>query len=148
MAQREKYLNSFFMARDVVDSKSTGERQLRISQKSKIFERGAKFDVIEEVVKEYVTPDVIKISEAKKSPNKKRVSISGVVAWASECRGEKRKVRELRMVEDGEEGKVLLWRNSANKIRRKDEDLKLVGMEVVIDGATGLCLTFQSKYKD
>ena len=41
-----------------------------------------------------VTPDVIKISEAKKSPNKKRVSISGVVAWASECRGGKRNVRE------------------------------------------------------
>ena len=44
------------------------------------------------------------------------------------------------MVEDGEEVKVLLWGNSANKIRRKDEDLKLVGMEVVIDGATGLAL--------
>ncbi|XP_030838116.1 uncharacterized protein LOC115922740 [Strongylocentrotus purpuratus] len=131
--------NTFFLVQDVLETKST-EKQLRVTAKSKIFERGASFEVMEEVVKGYVSPDVISISEAKKSPNKRRVSICGVVTWASECRGEKRKVRELRMMEDGEEVKVMLWGNTANKVRRKDEDLKLVGMEVMVDGTSGVSI--------
>ena len=41
-------------------------------------------------------------------------------------------------------GQVLLWGNTANKIRRKDEDLKLVGMEVVVDGTSGSAIQCES----
>nr|XP_054775559.1 uncharacterized protein LOC129284111 [Lytechinus pictus] len=125
----------FFMVMEpnVVTSRD-GIVQLRVTKRTKVFSRCGKFEVTEEKVKEYLKPCVVPVRTAKESPAKKRVSITGVVSSVSDVRGIKRKYRELFVMDDEDQVKVMIWGEEAMRPIKNDSCVTLTGLEVGLDG--------------
>ncbi|XP_041470931.1 uncharacterized protein LOC121420389 [Lytechinus variegatus] len=125
----------FFMLMDpnVVTTRE-GIAQVRVTKRTKVFSRCGKFEVRQEIVEEYLKPRVVPVRTAKDSPAKKRVSITGIVSSVSDVRGVKRKYRELFVMDDEDQVKVMIWGEEALRPIKSDSCVTLTGLEVGVDG--------------
>lgn len=88
----------------------------RLSANSKVISRVSDFDVDEATVENFIRPDVVSVAEARGSPSKRRLSVSGDVVEVGPCVNTAAfKRRCLQMEGCGASVEVVLWGEAALK---------------------------------